>query len=146
MAEFVGFARGRDKTVAVAAHGFPALEVSQSGAQDRGSGGLAGNKQTVVHPLTLAPSGHDSSLAEIGQVARNLGLAEAQNFDKITDANFAVADEIQDAQTGRVREGAKEQVERGSVSGRSHASNHITYALTYIRPTCSLPTYSPVRI
>jgi len=79
-------------------------------------------------------------------VAGNLGLAEPQDFDEKTDANFAVADEIEDAEAGGVGEGAEEGVEREVPLGLWHTSDDITCALTYIKCACSLRTYSHMQI
>jgi len=64
-----------------------------------------------VHPAPLPPRSHNACLSEIGQVARDFRLADAQNLHKIADANFPVGDEIEQAQASAIGQCAKEKIE-----------------------------------
>lgn len=58
----------------------------------------------VVHPLAFAACADDAGAAQVGEVAGNLGLALVENLNEVTDADFAVAHEIKQAQAGAVAE------------------------------------------
>jgi hypothetical protein len=64
-----------------------------------------------VHPLAVAACGHEAGVAEDGQVAGDLRLRLAEDFDEETDADLAVGDEVQQAQARAVGEGLEENVE-----------------------------------
>ncbi len=51
--------------------------------------------QAVVHPLPISPGLHNPRIAEISQVAGNLGLGGVQNLHKIADADFLLRHQIQ---------------------------------------------------
>ena len=48
------------------------------------------HQQPVVHPLALASGSDDSRASQVGKMSRNLGLAEVQNFHKITNTDLAI--------------------------------------------------------
>jgi len=81
--------------------------------------------EPVVHPLPFAPGSRNSRLAQVRQVARNLGLARPQDFHEVANANFAVRNEIEQPQAGGVRQRPEKQVDGNSrVSLRHEESIH----------------------
>lgn len=65
-----------------------------------------------MHPAPLAADGDDSRAAQVGEMPRDLWLADLEDFHKIADANLLVGDEIQQAQAGAIGQGAEEQLDR----------------------------------
>ena len=78
------------------------------------------NLQPVVHPFAVAPRRHQTRASQICQMARDFGLAEAQDLDKIADADFAARDQVQQAQARGVGERAKYMVQSGAFCGLRH--------------------------
>lgn len=61
-----------------------------------------------MHPLALTSAGNDAGRAQSGQMARDLGLWQAEDFNQITDTDFAVGHEMDEAQPGFIGQGLKE--------------------------------------
>jgi len=80
-----------------------------------------------VHPPSLAPRRDDASAPQIREVARNLRLTDPEHAYEVADANFAVGDQIQQAETRGIGEGAKQMIERSGVpvSGHGEIIQHI---------------------
>lgn len=101
-------------------------------AENSGGDFVGWRKKAVVHPFPLAARGDDSGAAQVSQVARNFRLAQAQNFDEIANADFAIRHEIEQAEARGVGERAKEKIQgKGSrglcvwnLVGGSHVSCH----------------------
>lgn len=74
-------------------------------------GGIRRHDDAVVHPLAFAAGGDEAGAAQIGEMARDFGLAEPENFNEITDADLAAPDEVEEAEPGAVRQGREEQRE-----------------------------------
>jgi hypothetical protein len=76
---------------------------------ENGGGSLVGRRHdAVVHPLALAARGDNAGVAQVGQMAGDLGLAMTENFDKEADADFAAAHEVEQAQACGVGQRRKE--------------------------------------
>ena len=56
-------------------------------------------------PPSIAARGDETGAAEIREVTRNLWLIYLESFDTRTDAYFFVADQVNQTQSGLVREG-----------------------------------------
>jgi hypothetical protein len=66
------------------------------------SAGLGGTLDAVVHPLPFPARRNDSGTAEVGKMARDLGLALAQDLNKVTNADFAAVHQVEQAQAGAI--------------------------------------------
>lgn len=86
-----------------------------------------------MHPAPLAAGGDDSCVAQVREMPRDFWLADLKDFHKITDANFLVGDEIEQAQAGTVGQGAKQKVERKWFVLPGHGRNYI-WLDKYIQP------------
>ena len=76
-----------------------------------------------MHPFPVAARVYQAGVAQVGQVARNLGLALPENFNKIADADFAAVHEIEQAETGAVGERSKEAEQVESPGDADHFYN-----------------------
>jgi hypothetical protein len=81
----------------VAPHLGLVLQVPKSLAENAGRGLVFGRDKAVVHPLAFASRRNDSCSTEIGKMARDFRLADAQDFDKVADTNLSVGDKVQQA-------------------------------------------------
>ena len=79
------------------------FKVFQRFAEDAGGGLVLGHYEAIVHPLALASRRNDSRAAKVGKMARNLRLADAKDFDEITDANLPVRNQVQQTKARRIR-------------------------------------------
>jgi len=61
-----------------------------------------------MHPLAFASSCNNSSTAKISKMARYLRLIRPEDFHEKADTNFAIPNEVQQAQPRPVGQGAKE--------------------------------------
>jgi hypothetical protein len=61
-----------------------------------------------MHPFPFSPRGHDSGAPQIGKMARHFGLALIEDFDEITDADFAAVHQVKKSQPGTIRESGEE--------------------------------------
>lgn len=85
--------------------------MGQSFFQYRRGDRIARRQETVVHPPPLTPSGDDARVTKIRQMARDFWLAHPKDLHEVADANFLVGNQVEEAQPGRVGQGAKEQIE-----------------------------------
>lgn len=76
---------------------------------------MRGHGNAVVHPLSVPANRNHPSPTQIRQMPRNLGLRTAKSLDEIADADFLVADQVQDPESRLIPERLKEplQVELG---------------------------------
>lgn len=118
--------------------------MSKGFLQYRGGDGIAGYKEAIVHPTTLASGGDDARAAEIRQMARDFWLADLEDFHEVADANFLVGDEIEEAQASGIGQGAKEGVERERFLFPGHAL--IIYGLTDMSKRRRVNTYAQAYI
>ena len=81
-----------------------------------------------MHPSSLPPRRHHSGFSQVGQVAGDLWLADAQDLHKIANANFPVGDEIEQAQSRAIGQGAEEMIEGQWATPASHQKS--IYGLT----------------
>ena len=81
-----------------------------------------------MHPFALAPGGHNACLAEVGEVAGDLGLALAQYLNQIADAEFVACHQIEEAQACGVSQRGKQTSQLSGFCGGPH--RNIVYALT----------------
>ena len=64
--------------------------------------------QAIVRPLAVTAGSDESGPPQVSQVTRDLRLVGFQSFDESANANFAVAQEINQAQSRGIREGLEE--------------------------------------
>jgi len=100
----------------------------QRGFENGGGRGIGWRNDAVVHPLAFAARGNDSGPAQIGQMARDLGLPLAQYFNEVADTNFASGHQVEQTQPGGVRERRKKNVKGNRFAELRHAA--IIYGLT----------------
>jgi len=81
----------------VAPHLGLVLQVPKRLAENAGGRLVLGCDKAVVHPLAFASRRNDSCSTEIGKMARDFRLADAQDFDKVADTNLSVGDKVQQA-------------------------------------------------
>ena len=60
------------------------------------------NCEAVMHPLAFSPRSDQSCPPEIGEMARNLRLRRANHFNEVTDADFLLRHEVDQAQSRRI--------------------------------------------
>ena len=71
--------------------------------ENRGGSCVSRPFDSVVHPPSFPARSHDAGLAQVCQVTRDFWLTLAQNLDEIADAHLAIANEIENPETGTVR-------------------------------------------
>ena len=72
---------------------------------------------SVVHPLPFPARGDDPGPSQVREMARNLGLALAQDLDEVTDADFAAVHQVEQTKARAVRQCGEERCQvriRGS--------------------------------
>ena len=62
-----------------------------------------------MHPYSFPTCGDDSGSTQVRQMATDLRLIRLEYLDEKTDANFLIADQVNDSQARSIRERAKEQ-------------------------------------
>jgi hypothetical protein len=122
----------RAKARNVASHLGFLLQVLQRLVQNARGRLVFGRDESIVHPFAFTSRHSDAGAPEIGKMARDLRLTDAQDLDEIADANLAVGDQIQQAQPRRVGQRAEQQVEGGVVLCLAHKRQYNTSALTYM--------------
>ena len=78
-------------------------------------------------------------------MARNLRLADSENFHEITDADLLVGDEVEQAKASGIGQGTKQEIEGERFIPLRHLRN-IIYALTDMIKAHSLYTYAETHI
>ncbi len=72
--------------------------------------------QPIVHPLAFAPGQHQACAAQVGEMPGDFGLGNVQDVNEVAHANLASMHQLQEAQAGEIREGAKNLLEIGAFS------------------------------
>ena len=72
-----------------------------------------GGRQRVEAPEALLPAPDEPRAAEVGEVARRLGLGQAVDPDQVAHAELPALEEAQDPEPRGIREGAEEPVGNG---------------------------------
>jgi hypothetical protein len=116
------------KTRKICLHRFLIAEDGESFTKNPGRAVVAGHNDPIVHPFALAARGHYAGTAQVRKVARDFGLALPEYLNEITDADLALAYQVEQAQAGAVRERGKQ--ERQVVVLRRTIHSSIIYALT----------------
>ena len=75
--------------------------------------------ETIVAPEPLFAGDDQSRAAQVSEMPRRLRLRYAETGDDVANAKFAAAEQLQDAQSRRIREGAEHEV-YGSDGGGLH--------------------------
>src|SRR4051812_38883871 len=89
--------------------------------------GVSPRRETVVHPQAVPPRPDEASLAEIGEVPRDLGLRQLQALVDVADAHRARAEQGEDAEARRVRQRSENTLEIGKgVRGHMCIDRYIT--------------------
>lgn len=109
--KFLGRAAGGAQPHNVALHLRLFPQMLHGLAQDSGRDFVHRRRDSVVHPFAFAPCRHDARPAQVGQVARDFRLAHSQDFYKIANTDFTVANQVQQPQPCRIRKRAKQHVE-----------------------------------
>lgn len=104
----------------VCKHLFVVAERLKNRGEQRGRRWIGGRADAVVHPFAFASGGNDASLAQVREVARDLGLALAENLDKIADTDLAASHQVEQAQTSGVSQGGKESRQRKRFGATRH--------------------------
>ncbi len=86
---------------------------------------ISGHDYSIVHPLALAASGHDSGATQVGQVPGYLRLRLVQNLNEITDAELLVSHQIQESEPGIVAETLKKALYVETLFLSLHENNYI---------------------
>jgi len=87
------------------------------------AGGLT--LQGVVLPLAGLSHFDEPGTPKVGQMPRDLGLRHLQGGAQVADADFSLQQQAEQAQAGRIREGAKEQVGGGKAFRHIHISEYV---------------------
>ena len=69
-------------------------------------------REPVEVPEALLTRLHQARPAEVGQVARNLGLRHSEDAHQIPDAAFAHLEEAQDPEASRIGERPEDAIDR----------------------------------
>jgi hypothetical protein len=94
---------------AIILHGRVILEPGTDFTKDVGCMGIWRFYDAVMDPFALPASGNHSSSSQIGKMTRNFRLVCLQNFDKETDTNFVLPNQVYEAQTRSIRERLKKK-------------------------------------
>ena len=78
-----------------------------------------------MHPFALAAGGDDSSAAQVGKVARDLGLGLVEDFNEVADTDFPAGQEVQEAQAGGIGQGGEELGQIRRLRGGAHSVHYI---------------------
>ncbi len=70
--------------------------------------GVRRHYDSIVHPLALAPRCNNTCVAQVCEVARYLGLGRIENLNEVTDADFAIAHQVEQTKPCRISERLKE--------------------------------------
>jgi len=89
---------------AVGLHGGVGEHPVEGLLEDLGGSDVGGHDDAVVHPRALAAGGDDAGAAEVGEVAGDFGLVLIEDVDEVADADFLIADEVEEAEAGGVAE------------------------------------------
>ena len=84
-----------------------------------------------MHPARLAPGRRDARPPEVGEMARNLRLADPGDLHEITDADFPVANEIEQAEPGGIGESAEEKIDGERLVVFRHSGKHYIWLDRY---------------
>ena len=95
-------------------------ERGESRAENGCNSGVGGLNDAVVHPFALAAGADDARPAEIGKMARNLGLALREDLDEIADAKLPAGDQVEKPKAGAVGKGGKERDQERGFRGALH--------------------------
>jgi len=109
--ELFGAAAGFSKLHEVCLHLAIGGESGQGRVEDCGGAAIGGALDAVVNPFPFAPGAYDAGVTQVSEMARNLGLALAEDFDKVADADFAAIHEIEQAQAGGIGKRGEESRE-----------------------------------
>ena len=90
--ETAGLAAGAGEAFAIGLEFGVAADGVEDGGQNGGGDGIARAHKAVVHPLPFPAGGDDAGFTQIGQVAGDFGLALAEGFDEVADAELAAGD------------------------------------------------------
>lgn len=69
---------------------------------------IGGFDESIVSPLSIATRGDEACATQVREVPRNLRLIRFENFNAGTDAQFIIAEELDEAQSGAVSQGFEE--------------------------------------
>ncbi len=86
---------------------------------------IRGHDYSIVHPLALTASRHDSGATQVGQVPGYFRLRLIQNLNEITDADFLVTHQIQESKPGIVAESLKKALHVETLVLGLHENNYI---------------------
>jgi len=124
----VRFTTGFAEPTEVRLHPLVMSKRCQCLAENLDRAGVAGNDNSVVHPLSLAPRGNHTGAPQICQVTRNLGLALPENLDEVANAHFPAIHQVQQPEPGAIGERGKQERQIEGLRGAFHSS--MIYALT----------------
>jgi hypothetical protein len=123
---------GADEFGSLGLHLFITFKRNQYGAEHGGDGGVGWHVDAVVHPLSLAPRRNNAHVSQVSQMAGYFGLALAQDFDKVADADLMADHQVQKAQTGCIGQRRAEASQTDGFESTIHML--IVYGLTNIQP------------
>lgn len=92
-------------------------------------------RKPVVHPDSLPARLDYAGSPQVGEMPADLRLIRLEYLDEKTDANFLIANEVDNAQPGGICQCAKEQFPIESVRFTGHSEHILTqniFALTYV--------------
>jgi hypothetical protein len=78
-------------------------------AKDPGGVCIGRFDESIVHPFTFTTSRNETSTAQVGQMPRNFWLIRLQDFNKETNANLVVSDQVYDSQSSTICKSLKKQ-------------------------------------
>ena len=84
-----------------------------------------------MHPASLAARCHDTGATQIGEVARDFRLADPEDFHEITDAYFSVGNQVQQAETRGIGQGAEQKIDGKRFGLFRHSWNHYIWLDRY---------------
>ena len=108
------------------------LEAGAQASQEFAVEGTAGRGEGVIDPLAVFAGDDEADAAQVGQMARGGGLGNVKHPQEVIDAPLALAEQMENAQAGAVREGPEDRIgvelarrplgrRRNRLDGRGHA-------------------------
>lgn len=79
----------------IRAHRFLIPQNREGFAENLRRAQVGGHDDSVVHPFAFASRSYDAGSAEVGEMARNLGLALPKNLDEVANTDLLPVHEVQ---------------------------------------------------
>ena len=120
--EALGLTAGVGQCGQIGAHLAVSVEGAERGVEDGGGSGIGWGLDRVVHPFPFAAGGDDAGIAQVSQVAGDLGLALPEDLDEIADADFAAVHQVEQPEACGIGKSGEEASQIEGFGGAGHVS------------------------